>query len=87
VLGVGYLYLVVMQLYNASTQVVDTHMLGTITVEIQLAPAKILMLKADQAAAGLLIIHPQKLKLGEMLLVLILVVVVQRWQLKLKITH
>jgi len=29
---------------NASTQVIDTQMLGTVTVEIQLAPASILML-------------------------------------------
>ena len=37
---------------NASTQVVDTQMLGTVTVEIQLAPASILMLGAAQVAAG-----------------------------------
>ena len=36
---------------NASTQVVDTQMLGTVTVEIQLAPASILMLGIPQAAA------------------------------------
>ncbi len=44
---------------NASTQVVDTQMLGTVTVEIQLAPAKILVtnlvLGADQAATGVTI--------------------------------
>ena len=34
---------------NASTQVVDTQMLGTVTVEIQLAPASILMLGVAQA--------------------------------------
>ena len=37
---------------NSSTQVVDTQMLGTVTVEIQLAPATILMLGVGQAAAG-----------------------------------
>jgi hypothetical protein len=37
---------------NASTQVVDTQMLGTVTVEIQLAPASILMLGAEQVAAA-----------------------------------
>ena len=36
---------------NASTQVVDTQMLGTVTVEIQLAPASILMLGTVQGAA------------------------------------
>jgi hypothetical protein len=34
---------------NASTQVVDTQMLGTVTVEIQLAPASILLLGAAQS--------------------------------------
>jgi hypothetical protein len=37
---------------NASTQVVDTQMLGTVTVEIQLAPASILMTGTAQTAAG-----------------------------------
>ncbi len=37
---------------NASTQVVDTQMLGTVTVEIQLAPASMLMLGAAQEAGG-----------------------------------
>ena len=37
---------------NASTQVVDTQMLGTVTVEIQLAPASILMKGAAQVAAA-----------------------------------
>ena len=37
---------------NSSTQVVDTQMLGTVTVEIQLAPASILMLGAAQVAAA-----------------------------------
>jgi hypothetical protein len=36
---------------NASTQVVDTQMLGTVTVEIQLAPSTILMTGAAQTAA------------------------------------
>ena len=36
---------------NSSTQVVDTQMLGTVTVEIQLAPASILMKGAGQVAA------------------------------------
>ena len=37
---------------NASTQVVDTQMLGTVTIEIQLAPASILMLGKAQVAAA-----------------------------------
>jgi hypothetical protein len=37
---------------NASTQVVDTQMLGTVTVEIQLAPASILMLGVEPTAAA-----------------------------------
>ncbi len=42
---------------NASTQVVDTQMLGgTVTVEIQLAPASIFMLRATQAAVGVTIV-------------------------------
>ena len=40
---------------NASTQVVDTQMLGTVTVEIQLAPATILMTGAAQTAAGVVV--------------------------------
>ena len=35
---------------NASTQVIDTQMLGTVTIEIQLAPASILMLGEEQTA-------------------------------------
>ena len=38
---------------NASTQVVDTQMLGTVTVEIQLAPASMLMI-GTAVAAGVL---------------------------------
>ena len=51
---------------NASTQVVDTQMLGTVTVEIQLAPASILMLGAAQAAAGVTIVNntPSKTEVG-----------------------
>ncbi len=41
---------------NASTQVADTQMLGNVTVEIQLAPASILMLGAAQAAAGVTVV-------------------------------
>jgi hypothetical protein len=52
VLEAGSLCLVVMQ----ALQVVDTQMLGTVTVEIQLAPASILMLRAAQAAAGVTIV-------------------------------
>ena len=37
---------------NSSTQVVDTQMLGTVTVEIQLAPASILMLGAQPTAGA-----------------------------------
>ena len=37
---------------NASTQVVDTQMLGTVTIEIQIAPANILMLGAANVAGG-----------------------------------
>jgi hypothetical protein len=37
---------------NASTQVVDTQMLGTVTIEIQLAPASILMLGVATSATG-----------------------------------
>ncbi len=37
---------------NASTQVVDTQMLGTITVEIQLAQASILMQGCEIAAGA-----------------------------------
>jgi hypothetical protein len=37
---------------NASTQVVDTQMLGTVTVEIQLAPASILMLGVAPVAGA-----------------------------------
>jgi hypothetical protein len=37
---------------NSSTQVVDTQMLGTVTVEIQLAPAFILMLGVEPTAAA-----------------------------------
>ena len=37
---------------NASTQVVDTQMLGTVTIEIQLAPATILMLGTPTFALG-----------------------------------
>ena len=40
---------------NSSTQVVDTQMLGTVTVEIQLAPATILMTGAAQTAAGVVV--------------------------------
>jgi hypothetical protein len=51
---------------NASTQVVDTQMLGTVTVEIQLAPASILMTGAAQAAAGVTIANntPSKTEVG-----------------------
>jgi len=55
---------------NASTQVVDTQMLGTVTVEIQLAPASILMLGAEQEAAGLTIANntPSKNEVGRAVL-------------------
>ena len=42
---------------NASTQIIDTQMLGTVTIEIQLAPASILMLGAAQANAGVTIVN------------------------------
>ena len=55
---------------NASTQVVDTQMLGTVTVEIQLAPASILMLGAAQTAAGVtaLLNTPSKNEVGRAVL-------------------
>ena len=37
---------------NASTQVIDTQMLGTVTIEIQLAPASILMLGVASTNGG-----------------------------------
>ncbi len=54
---------------NSSTQVVDTQMLGTVTVEIQLAPASILMTGAAQAAACVTIVNntPSRTELGELL--------------------
>ena len=42
---------------NSSTQVVDTQMLGTVTVEIQLAPASILMLGAQPTAGAVTDAH------------------------------
>ena len=55
---------------NASTQVVDTQMLGTVTIEIQLAPANILMLGAGQAAAGVTAANntPSKTEVGRAVL-------------------
>ena len=51
---------------NSSTQVVDTQMLGTVTIEIQLAPANILMLGAAQAAAAVTVANntPSKTEVG-----------------------
>ena len=51
---------------NASTQVVDTQMLGTVTVEIQTAPATILMTGVAQTAAGVAIADntPTKTEVG-----------------------
>ena len=51
---------------NASTQVVDTQMLGTVTVEIQLAPATILMLGVAQTAAEVSVANntPSKTEVG-----------------------
>jgi hypothetical protein len=51
---------------NASTQVVDTQMLGTVTVEIQLAPASILMLGSEQVAAAVTAANnlPSKTEVG-----------------------
>jgi hypothetical protein len=51
---------------NASTQVVDTQKLGTVTVEIQLAPANILMLGAEPVAAAVTAANnqPSKLSVG-----------------------
>ena len=42
---------------NASTQVIDTQMLGTVTIEIQLAPASILMLGTNPTATGVTIVE------------------------------
>ena len=56
---------------NASTQVVDTQVLGTVTVEIQLAPANILMLGTATSALstsdGVTVAanKTSKMKLGE----------------------
>ena len=51
---------------NASTQVVDTQMLGTVTVEIQLAPASMLMTGTAVAAGALTFAnnHPSKDEVG-----------------------
>ncbi len=51
---------------NASTQVVDTQMLGTVSVEIQLASSSILMTGATQAVAGVTIINntPSETEVG-----------------------
>ena len=51
---------------NASTQVVDTQMLGTVTVEIQTAPATILMTGVAQTAAGVAVADntPTKTEVG-----------------------
>ena len=51
---------------NASTQVVDTQMLGTVTVEIQLAPASILMLGTESVNAAVTAVHnlPSKTEVG-----------------------
>ena len=45
---------------NSSTQVVDNQILGTVTVEIQLAPASILMLGAAQAGAAVTVANNMK---------------------------
>ncbi len=51
---------------NASTQVVYTQILGTVTVEIQVALANILMLGAEQVAAAVTAANnqPSKLSVG-----------------------
>jgi hypothetical protein len=51
---------------NASTQVIDTQMLGTVTLEIQLAPASILMLGTACSAAGVTVAEntPAKTEVG-----------------------
>ena len=55
---------------NASTQVVDTQMLGTVTVEIQLAPASILMLGVAPVAGAVTVANntPSKTEVGRAVL-------------------
>ena len=55
---------------NASTQVIDTQMLGTVTIEIQLAPASILMLGVANAAADVSVANntPSKNEVGRAVL-------------------
>jgi hypothetical protein len=51
---------------NASTQVIDTQMLGTVTIEIQLAPANILMLGVNPVASPVTVAEntPSKNEVG-----------------------
>jgi hypothetical protein len=55
---------------NASTQVIDTQMMGTVTIEIQLAPASILMLGAAIAGADVTVANntPSKTEVGRAVL-------------------
>ena len=55
---------------NASTQVIDTQMLGTCTIEIQLAPSSILMLGAAIAGADVTVANntPSKTEVGRAVL-------------------
>jgi hypothetical protein len=69
---------------------VDTQMLGIVTVEIELAPASILMLGAAQTAAAVTVgnnTHLQKQKLEEVFMVVILYNVEPFLQLKRLIIH
>jgi hypothetical protein len=51
---------------NASTNIIDTQMLGTVTIEIQIAPASILMLGTNPSATGVTIVEntPSKLEVS-----------------------